>query len=978
MPLSLPKRVTLVITAILALTTTTFTQTAPVPVITAITQSSAVAGSPVMQLAISGSNFVSGATVKASGETLPTVFVSSTNLIVTMSPARLSTPAIVPVVVTNPDGQASTAFSFLVYSPNPPVISSISPFGGAVVATAGAPGTSLQALIRGTDLIGSSVSITGPGVAVSILPGSQPSNTIFAVAITIEPGALLGQRILAVTTPSGTATQTFTVVDGGAWTLTAPLREPRNEHSATLLLDGRVLVAGGVVNGVYSRTAEIYDSATNSWTATGSMSLARARHASVSLPDGRVLVAGGFDDSAFLSSAELYDPSSGQWMPAGFVNQTTGVQGNLTATLMPNGKVLIPQYSQIYDPSAGTFQTTSGAGLSAAVLPDGRVLVLSSGTYTYDPTTEIWRQITLVVTGNEEGNAILLPDGRIFGRAITSSGKIGVNRSSSAALYDPVTDSRKSSTGNLMGTPVLLSNGAILFAGHFFVGAANVGVSGNQSFIYDPIADLVLPASFMSHARHLPVVTLLPDGRTLVSGQGRRVTGFTPPVTGPAYSFAEVFTPPLTPNPIPAIQSVMTIFGSTSNEASRFEITGSGFLPNSSVKLGNQPLVTIYMGSNKLLSFVPASNRALIGTATLTVTNPGPAGGTAGSTGVITAGAPFVAAITPNSAAAGSTLSATLIGANLSGINSISFSGSGIAAQLEGGGTSTAIPVSLSIATDAGIGVHSVTVTNTSGSYTAQNIFTVQPAAPVLPSSLPLPISEVEQGPTVTGYIVVTPDGGTPLPATAVTLGVVSNASALSQGGILPEALTTDASVYTDILTAGGRNLGLAVANPGNTANTITVTLRDENGSSVSSTTINLGARQQVARFVTELFPPGTFGAAFRGTLRLQSIAPVSVLGLRFAGISFASVPVPHVTSMANAGTVVFPQFAMGGGWATQISLINNASTMATGRVDILDANGNPLPVQMNGQLKSTFTYSLQPGASVLIAPRDINGQSPL
>ena len=91
----------------------------------------------------------------------------------------------------------------------------------------------------------------------------------------------------------------------GVWTTTGSMHFPRSGHTATLLADGRVLVAGGVCNGVAygcdfssfyaaQRTAEIYDPATGSWSDTGRMQVGREFQTATLLPDGKVLVAGGF------------------------------------------------------------------------------------------------------------------------------------------------------------------------------------------------------------------------------------------------------------------------------------------------------------------------------------------------------------------------------------------------------------------------------------------------------------------------------------------------------------------------------------------------------------------------------------------------------------------------------------------------------------------------------------------------------------
>ena len=96
-----------------------------------------------------------------------------------------------------------------------------------------------------------------------------------------------------------------------------PVREERQAHSATLLTDGRVLVAGGYDRSLYTMaTSELFDPSTGLWSPTGSLAQARAEHAVTLLSDGRVLVAGGRDSGyAPIASAEVYDPATGEWSP---------------------------------------------------------------------------------------------------------------------------------------------------------------------------------------------------------------------------------------------------------------------------------------------------------------------------------------------------------------------------------------------------------------------------------------------------------------------------------------------------------------------------------------------------------------------------------------------------------------------------------------------------------------------------------------
>jgi hypothetical protein len=114
----------------------------------------------------------------------------------------------------------------------------------------------------------------------------------------------------------------------------------RQFHTATLLRNGQVLVAGGYgppsLEAVAS--AELYDPATGVWTMTGSMSTARGAHTATLLDNGQVLVAGAETASGQLASAELYDPATATWSATGSMNTA---RGQHTATLLDDGQVLV-------------------------------------------------------------------------------------------------------------------------------------------------------------------------------------------------------------------------------------------------------------------------------------------------------------------------------------------------------------------------------------------------------------------------------------------------------------------------------------------------------------------------------------------------------------------------------------------------------------------------------------------------------------
>src|SRR6266513_940850 len=108
-------------------------------------------------------------------------------------------------------------------------------------------------------------------------------------------------------------------LDSGTWTYTGSLNTVRRSHTATLLPNGMLLVAGGVAFSGPFASAELYDPASGTWTATGSLGTARYLHTTTLLPDGKVLVAGGRSTTITVASAELYDPASGTWTATGSI-----------------------------------------------------------------------------------------------------------------------------------------------------------------------------------------------------------------------------------------------------------------------------------------------------------------------------------------------------------------------------------------------------------------------------------------------------------------------------------------------------------------------------------------------------------------------------------------------------------------------------------------------------------------------------------
>ncbi len=205
----------------------------------------------------------------------------------------------------------------------------------------------------------------------------------------------------------------------GQFTPTGSMRTARSHATATLLADGRVLIAGGygclgksgctpgpVTAGTDPlASAELYDPATGKFSPTGSMSVGRADASAILLPDGRVLMLNGGE-----TRAEMYDPATGKFTLDGSL---LNFYDSATATLLPNGKVLViggtiggPD-AELYDTASAkstsislslppVIPTADGVPDTATVLKDGRVLLcVDDYLVTYDPATEFGHDVRI-------------------------------------------------------------------------------------------------------------------------------------------------------------------------------------------------------------------------------------------------------------------------------------------------------------------------------------------------------------------------------------------------------------------------------------------------------------------------------------------------------------------------------------------------------------------------------------------------------
>ena len=435
-----------------------------------------------------------------------------------------------PTGCANPSMSAtpssSSSSSSVSVAINPPTATV--PEGGSLSFLATVKGTANTAVTWSVQVGATGGSITSSGVYTA----PNTVGTYSVVATSVADATASASANVTVQLPTSTTAGDFTAV--------GDMTTARADHTATLLPNGKVLIAGGSGGGFQDlASAELYDPSTRTFAPTGSMIMARYAHSATLLADGRVLIAGGRQDGTHGTSvftAEIYDPSTGAFTATGDLTSIGGEvyapPGGVT-TLLPDGRVFVAgsNNAEIYDPHSGTFTPTGPYadpslldGDTVTLLTNGKVLVTGCAgsvycsvgvTELFDPqsgTFGVTGPMTIKYFPGYPYTATLLTDGRV----LFLCGNDWIDPPD-AEIYNPAAGTFASigGAGSQEFAPATrLTDGTVLIAGGQLVG----GNGSADAELYVPASGTFEHVGEMTTGRHSHTATLLPDDTVLITG----------------------------------------------------------------------------------------------------------------------------------------------------------------------------------------------------------------------------------------------------------------------------------------------------------------------------------------------------------------------------------------------------------------------------------------------------------------------------
>ena len=905
----------------------------PAPTITGVSPSSLNAGAVNQSLTVTGTDFVSGASLATafSGSNitvLSTTFVNATTLTVNVSISSSAATGPRTFTVANGDGSIATSGSIFTVNAAPTVT--------AVSPTSLAQGATNQSLtITGTDFVsGASLATVFSGTGITVNSTTLNSATSLTVNISITGGAPTGTRVITVTNGDGsiaTSGSIFTVNAAPTVTAVSPTSRGQGATSQNLTVSGTGFESGATAT--FSNTGITVNSTTYVSATSLTVNVTIAGNATVG--SGTITVMNPDDGSA--TSGSIFTVNTAP-SPVS-VSPSSLNQGAISQTLTLTGTGFV----------SGATTTFSGTGITV-----NSTTFVNSTTLTVNVTIAGGATVgssTITVTNPDAGNSTsgsiftvnaaptitgVSPASRDQGAVsqnLTVTGTDFVNGASLATVFSGTLITVNSTTyvnSTTLTVNVSISSSAATGTRTFTVTNGDRSTATSGSIFTVSGAPTVTAVSPTSRGQGATNQTLTITGTNFVSGATTAfstngitvnsttfnsatsltvnvsISGSATPGTrtitvtngdGSTATSGSIFTV----NAAPTVTAVSPTSRGEGATAQNLTVTGTGFQSGATTTFSGTGITvnsTTFVNATTLTVNVTIGGSATVGTSTITVTNPDAGSATSGSIFTVNA-APTVTAVSPTSRDAGAvSQSLTVTGTGFVSGATTSFSGSNITVNSTTFVSATTLTVNISISSGALVGTRAITVTNPdAGNGTSGSIFTVN-AAPTVTAVSPTSrdAGAVNQNVTITGTNFIT--GAT---------------AAFSTNGITVNSTTFNSATSLSV------NISIA---SGATVGTRTITVTNGDGSVVTSGSI---FTVNAAPTVTAVSP----SSRAQGTSN-QSLTVTGTNFITGATATFSATGITvNSTTFVNATSLT-----------VNVTVASNAATGA-GTISVLNGDGS-------------------------------------
>ncbi len=234
-------------------------------------------------------------------------------------------------------------------------------------------------------------------------------------------------------------------------------------------------------------------------------------------------------------------------------------------------------------------------------------------------------------------------------------------------------------------------------------------------------------------------------------------------------------------------------------------------------------------------------------------------------------------------------------------------------------------------------------------------------------------VTSGDRGTLAVGYARIQTTAGT-TPAGFAVYGLRQGGVLVSETGVPATPLIQNGRIYAE--ESATVDTGVAIANPNAQTAVINFSFTDAAGSTFGSGQTTIAANGQMAKFLSEA--PFNSGRSLQGTFSFSSNVPVGVIALRGlinqrGEFLITTLPVIDTSVTISGPTSVLSHFADGGGWKTQVVLVNPSDTTKTGSVVFFNqgltfGSANPISMTVNGQGGLSFPYNIPPRGAVRLS----------